>query len=54
MEQGFKKACWFLSTGTIYTMVDIVLTASGSSIGAAAAWAIDSIDANRYNGDIDI
>ena len=53
-EESFRKACWFLSAGTIYAMVDFALTVSGASIGGIAASFVDRIDRNRYNGYIDV
>jgi len=53
-EEAFRKACWFLSAGTIYNMVDFALTVSGASIGGIEASFVDRIDKNRYNGYIDV
>lgn len=53
-QDALKKACWSLSAGTIYAMVDFTLTAMGSSVGSIAARFLDTIDRNRYSGTIDI
>ncbi|UZW15572.1 hypothetical protein OSC52_06960 [Clostridium pasteurianum] len=53
-QDAFRKACWFLSVGTIYSMVDFALTVSGSSIGSIAANFLDRIDAKRYSTWIEI